>query len=286
MKDLDDLRLRDSSDSEPPIREGRRAATFWIPVILLILAAAAAAYLLFGRRDRGLETPPATTATANPTEQSRPLGGPAETIVVPPLDESDALVRQLVAAISSHPRVAAWLTTDNLIRNFTAVMHDISAGMTPASRLQVLAPGGGFRPIDRDGDLRIDPKSYARYDSLANALASVDADGAARLYGTLKPRIEEAYAEQGFPHVPFDRTLERAIVHLLRTPTVDDVPALEPRGADMFGYADSRLESLSAAQKHLLRMGPRNVRIIQEKLRELGIALGIPADRLRAAPDA
>ena len=285
MKDLDDLRLRDSSGNEPPTGEGRRAAKFWIPAILLILAAAAAAYMLFARRDRGLDMPAATT-TASPAEASRPLGGPAENVVVPPLNESDALVRQLVAAISSHPRVAAWLTTDNLIRNFTAVVHDVSAGLTPAPRLQVLAPGSGFRPVDRDGDLRIDPKSYARYDSLADAIASVDADGAARLYGTLKPRIEEAYAEQGFPHVAFDRTLERALVHLLQTPIVDDIPALEPRGAEMFAYADSRLERLSAAQKHLLRMGPRNVRIIQEKLRELGTALGIPTARLPAAQDA
>lgn len=287
MKDMDDLQLRHSPENEPPLGGRRRTATFWVPAILLVLGVAAAAYVLFGRRDRSMETQP-TAATAGETagEPRRPLGGPPEDIVVPPLGESDPLVRQLVAAISSHPRVAAWLATDDLIRNFTAVVHDISAGLTPASRLQVLAPARDFRPVDRGGgDLRIDPQSYTRYDSLADALASVDTDGAARLYGTLKPRIEEAYAEQGFPHVPFDRTLERAIVHLLQTPIVGDVPAVEPRGAEVFAYADARLERLSAAQKHLLRMGPRNVRIIQETLRELGAALGIPAERLPAAPD-
>jgi hypothetical protein len=61
---------------------------------------------------------------------------------------------------------------------------------------------------------------------------------------------------------------------------VDDIPAVEPRGAEVFAYADARLENLSAAQKHLLRMGPRNVRIIQQTLHELGVAFGIPADRL------
>ena len=40
------------------------------------------------------------------------------------------------------------------------------------------------------------------------------------------------------------------------------------------------LESLTNAQKQLLRMGPRNVKLIQAKLREVAVALGIPASRL------
>ena len=41
--------------------------------------------------------------------------------------------------------------------------------------------------------------------------------------------------------------------------------------------ADRRLEALSPAQRHLLRMGPRNVRMIQGELRTLAAALGVPA---------
>lgn len=48
------------------------------------------------------------------------------------------------------------------------------------------------------------------------------------------------------------------------------------------GFADPDLEALPAAQKQLLRMGPRNVRIIQSSLREIALALGIPAERLPA----
>jgi hypothetical protein len=44
-----------------------------------------------------------------------------------------------------------------------------------------------------------------------------------------------------------------------------------------FRYADPKLEGLTAAQKQFLRMGPRNVRIIQQKLRELQPALQAPA---------
>jgi hypothetical protein len=47
-----------------------------------------------------------------------------------------------------------------------------------------------------------------------------------------------------------------------------------------YAYADPGLESLTAAQKQLLRMGPRNAHTVQSSLRAIAIALGIPAERL------
>ena len=75
--------------------------------------------------------------------------------------------------------------------------------------------------------------------------------------------------------------LERAIVELLRTPVVTGDVRLQPSPVT-YAYADPRLESLSPAQKQLLRMGPRNVSIIKRKLREIATALGIPDSRLPA----
>jgi len=40
-----------------------------------------------------------------------------------------------------------------------------------------------------------------------------------------------------------------------------------------FAFADPRIESLSAAQKQFLRMGPRNVQTVQSKLREIAALL-------------
>ena len=34
-----------------------------------------------------------------------------------------------------------------------------------------------------------------------------------------------------------------------------------------YGYADVRFEDLNGAQKQLLRMGPKNIRVIQDQLR-------------------
>ena len=49
----------------------------------------------------------------------------------------------------------------------------------------------------RGQELHISPRSYERYDYLADAAASIDPAGAARVYSTLKPRIEEAYRDLG-----------------------------------------------------------------------------------------
>jgi hypothetical protein len=68
-------------------------------------------------------------------------------------------------------------------------------------------------------------------------------------------------------------------VALLDTPAVDGAVLLKPKGIG-YAYADERIESLTGAQKQLLRMGPRNVRIIKMRLRDIGLALGIPPAQL------
>ena len=125
----------------------------------------------------------------------------------------------------------------------------------------------------------MDPRSGDRYTPLAEATASVDPAGAARLYTMLKPRLDEAYSEVAKPGTTFDGRIERAIVLLLQTPVSDDPPRLRPKGIG-YAFADPALERLTPAQKQLLRMGPRNARMIQAKLRAIALALGIPPSRL------
>jgi hypothetical protein len=269
---------------EPPLEDARpkRPVALWIVVAGLVVAMAVAAYIAFGGRP-GAAPPaaPARQAESSPPPD-QPLGGSAPAVVVPPLDESDPVVRELVRQLSSHPRIAAWLATNGLIRNFTVSVANVAEGVSPARHLGVLRPTSGFRVVERGGSLYIDPRSYERYDSLAAAAASIDPAGAARLYSTLKPRIEDANRELGAGAASFDRTLERAIVSLLQAPVLQEgnVRVLSEVQGIGYGFADSKLEDLTPAQKQLLRMGPRNAAIIQSSLRAIAVALGIPAERL------
>jgi hypothetical protein len=251
----------------------------WVAVAVLLVAAAIAAYIVL----RGGTTTPTRDVqvggTAPRSTPARPLGGVPEAVDVPPLDQTDPLVRSLVAGLSSHPRVADWLATNGLIRNFAVVVINIAEGSTPAVHLRVFRPAATFAVVQHADGLYIDPRSYSRYDGVAAAVASIDAARASRIYATLKPRIEEAHRELGAPDGTFDRSLEKAIVTLLSTPAVDESVRVEPRGAG-YGFADPRLERLTAAQKQLLRMGPANARLVQSSLRAIALELGIPAERL------
>jgi DUF3014 family protein len=284
--DLDfDLRHSTAAPSEAgePVAPKRPAGPL-IAIGILIFAAGLAVYVVFGRDtsapvDTAAAAPPAVQVTE---EAIKPLGGEADRISLPPLDESDPAVRELVAKLSSHPRVAGWLTTRGLVRNFAVVVANIAEGRTPASHLQAIRPAGRFQIIEHGESLLIDPRSYDRYNGLAEAVASLDAAGTARLYATVKPRVEEAYRDLGILDTPFDRTLERAIVRLLAVPVAEGPIAIAPRGI-VHGFTDPALESLTPAQKQLLRTGPRNVRTVQRKLREIALALGIAEGRLPSA---
>jgi hypothetical protein len=275
MPDVSDYELFKTTEQPGP---PRRSIALWVAVAV-ILGAALITLLVVVWHRRPAPAPVAARAEA-PARPAKPLGGNAEAIAVPPLNETDALVRELVAKVSSHPRVAAWLATDDLIRGFTIGVANVAQGQSAARQLTMLKPSASFQVVKHGNDLAIDPRSYKRYDTLAAAAASIDAAGVARVYATLKPRIDEAARELG--DASFDATFERAIVQLLNTPVADDPILVQTKGIG-YGFVDPKLEGLTGAQKHLLRTGPQNARTIQASLRAIALALGIPEDRLPKA---
>jgi hypothetical protein len=287
MTELDHFELDKPSSGTPddlPPEPPERSPAALVAVLLVAVAGLGALLYFWFLREPAVDPqPPRTTVTEAPVpDRPEPLEGEAGYDAdLPSLDLSDPLVRELLSALSTRPELAAWLATDNLIRNFAAVVDNVADGVTPARHLRVLAPGSGFQARPAAERFVVDPRSYSRYDGIAQTVDTIDATGLARVYSTLKPRIEDAYRDLGYPDRPFDQTLERAIVRLLRTPIVEgDVPLTE--AVLSYRYVDPDLETLSPAQKQLLRMGPRNVRVIQAKLREVALALGIPEHRLPA----
>jgi len=280
VADLGNYRFQSTSPRIGAADPDRSRLTLWVICLVAVAAAGAGGFYLWKSRHVTLAPAPVSQAAAPAASEAAraPLGTTAEAVDVPPLAESDPVVRQLVQLMSSHPQVLAWLATDGLIRNFTVVVGNVADGRTPAKQLGVLKPKGPFQTRREADGLHVDPAGYSRYDDLANAVASIDAQAAARVYTTLKPRLDEANRELGATD-PFDRTLEEAIVRLVTTPTAVD-SRLEPKGAQGYRYADPRLESMTDAQKLLLRMGPANARKVQEKLKAIGLALGIPTTRL------
>ncbi len=282
MADLDDLDFNRSSPSFDPGPEPRdRRAGFIIGG--LVVFAAIIAGLVWWARQPPVVQKPAVAKTQAPAPAKPPEPVAPEPIDLPPLAASDSLVRQLVGRLSSHPMVARWLTTDQLLRNFTVVLVNIADGRTPTTHLEKMRPKGRFAALTDAQGAYINPESYHRYDAYADAISGLDPNGTARLYETLKPRIQDAYRELGYPDGDVDSALKRAIVLLLKTPVVDGRIGLTGP-PPLYTFSDDRLELLDGSQRQLLRMGPRNERIVQEKLRAIAPLVGISPRDLPAPP--
>lgn len=270
-----DVDLVKSGADDPFAMPPRRAPFVAMLIVGVLVLALGIGYIVKRRSAVTPQSVPVRSETVNPSATS------AEQLPLPPLDESDAFVRDLVARLSSHPTVAAWLTTDGLIVNFVVVTTRIAQGESPSSELKAVGPVAPFQTRAVKGRTFVDPSSYRRYDRYADAVAALDAAGTARLYETLKPRIREAHRRFGATDEQADRVLERAIVELLKVPIPHGDVELTPAGVG-YAFADERLEQLTSAQKQLLRMGPENMKKVQDKLREIGGHLGIEATKLTA----
>lgn len=249
--------------------------------IILLLAVAAGIYYLISHKaekpaeDTSLQAPPP------PATESIPPTASLEALNLPSLelDKSDEILRRLAQDISSHPGLSQWMKTRELIRRFVAAVDNVANGLSPKSQVDFFAPKGEFKAVRREGGLVILQASYDRYNPVADVIISLDARASARLYTALKPILQQAYTELGYPDADFHDTLTQAIAELLSTPVVEGRVLLEKKVAS-YAYVDETLEGLSQAQKQFLRMGPDNVQIIQTKLRELAVACGIPEYRL------
>jgi len=267
------------TQNRSPFRPSGRYFGPLIGVVAVAIVAGLTSFFFFDdeqeveETEQPVETLPRTPPPPPPVEE------PEESNVLPALDESDSLVRDFTAALTSHPGIAAWLIPDNLIRAFVLVVENVADGNNPASRLVPMRPTQRFRTNGEIPQLSTDPANYARYNTHAEIVASINPVGAAELYRRLTPLITEAYIELGHPDGGFDDTVQRAMRVLLETPVMERDFTLVPRAA-FFEFTDDDLENLRPVQKQFLGMGPRNVRAVQASLLDIARELGIDPNNL------
>ncbi len=246
-------------------------------IALVILGIIATSVFIYYQIVRGVPDsvpPPPPPGPAAAAGEEEPAAAEARTDL-PPLEESDDFLRPLVSQLSDHPELASWLVPDRLVERFVTAVDNVGRGESPRPHLRFLAPERGFRAAGDEDSLVIDPRSYARYDVVVEVFTSLDTAAGVGLYRELEPLFEEAYRELGYPAGEFDQALAKAIDLLLATPIPAGEVELERR-ATSYHLKDPRLEALSPAQKHFLRLGPANMRRVQAKLRLMRSALGLP----------
>jgi hypothetical protein len=243
----------------------------WPYIVVFLIAAAAGGGLYYWSTLKPAPLLPPPVVEAGPDAQA-----PEPTVApMPPVGDADDQVRRALAGVSPSPILATWLKTEDLARRFSSAVNSIADGASPRASLSFLAPTGHFEVAKKGSKTFIDPRCYSRYDFLGEVFGSIDVAAAGKAWTTLHPLLDSAYGEIGKPKTHLDERLATAIASLVATP-VPSEPVEVTRPDLMYKFADPQLEGLSAASKHLLRTGPKNMRIIQGKLKELAAEMHLP----------
>jgi hypothetical protein len=280
-------------NEEPRKNAGSRKWMLWAGIgVLACVAIGLAVYFYFfhiraSKEPAPVEKPAVKEAIPLPPPQKvvREEEKKIPPVTLPNLDQSDDVLRAKAKALSSDPKLADWLKLTNIIRRISAAVDSVADGRSPRASLKFLAPQKEFSVQKKGEKFYINPKSYTRYNLTADVFQSLDAEGTVRVFKEFKPLFQDAYRELGYKDRDFQDTLVRAIQELLRVPVVEGDVLLGEKEEKVVSVlavamADEELEDLSDAQKHLLRMGPKNTAKIQGKLREIAQAFGVPENQL------
>lgn len=213
-------------------------------------------------------TPPARPAPATPPPapaDNPPAEAPAAP-ALPSLDHSDAVATEQLVALFGQSSFDSLFHPDELIRHITATVDNLPRDKV-AMRLRPLkAMDSRFVADGQEGAYTLGPDNYARYAPYIKLVEALDPDAAVKAYVTLYPLFQQAYVELGNPAGYFNDRVVEVIDNLLAAPDLKGpIPLVRP--SVMYKFADPGLESLSAGQKLLLRMGPDNAARVKAKLK-------------------
>lgn len=187
--------------------------------------------------------------------------------ILPDLENSDALIREEITGIS--PALAGWLNTDQLLRKYIVIINDLSQGLRLGKHLFFIKPDQPFTAEQDSENLVIAAKSYRRYDRLATAINTLDVQATLAVYKKFRPLLLQVFREFSYPdEYGLEDIFTKAAAVILAAPVVDGQIALV-RYSTYYKFADQQLESSSPIHRQMLRMGPENTRMIQNKLRLL-----------------
>jgi hypothetical protein len=191
---------------------------------------------------------------------------------LPPLAESDAPIQNALEELIGKESVQRFIIPKDLIRHVVVTIDNLPTEKV-AERVRPATPAPGTFVVSGSEEAPVlDPANYERYNSLVKLLSSTDTRSLVATYTRYYPLFQESYESLGHPPEYFNDRLIEVIDHLLATPDIPGPIALARPGV-LYEFADPELESRSAGQKALIRMGSDNATDVKEKLRELRSAL-------------
>ena len=209
----------------------------------------------------------------------------AQQTPLPPLDQSDPVVRDSLIGLLGKPAVAKFVVPHQVIRDVVVTVDNLPRKKV-AAELRPLQPTSGDTAVDTQGGATdLSQQNYQRYAELMDVVRTSDPKALAAVYFRLYPLFQQAYENLGYPGKYFNDRMVQAIDSLLATPDVQG-PISLVRPKVFYQFADPKLEALPAGQKVLIRMGPQNASIIKQKLQQFRAAITAQPPQMSQSPQA
>lgn len=260
----------------------------WLVAVVVVLAVIAAGVLIWRKAvQTGAEAPApsatapvAATTAASPAEStiqhpiSQADAGPAEAGSAPPpaLEASDDSVAKALMGLAGAGDLRGLLFTDQVIPRIVATVDALPRESVATRILPVRAPRGAFITAQQDGHTITSDRNAERYAPYMRIVESADPQALVVWYAHMYPLFQQAYRDLGYPKAYFNDRLIVAIDDMLAAPDLS-APAELVQPKVFYLYADPGLQSLSAGQKLMLRVGPANEAKIKARLRTIRAAL-------------
>lgn len=191
-----------------------------------------------------------------------------------PLDITAALIDLL-----GRKAVATFVQPQDFPRRLVATVDSLGREHSSVLMWPVLPTPGRFTVQETPDGPVIAPENAARYTPLVLLVSTLDMEKVAALYRRMYPLLQQAYVELGFGKRYFNDRAVEVIDQMLAAPEPAHPPRVQltevkgpipsERPWVRYEFADPQLESLTAGQKIMIRMGLVNERRLKTKLTEL-----------------
>jgi hypothetical protein len=252
--------VRSEHDDAPDIRPFHTSLSFPLMALAIAIAGAAvyAYYVLYQSLAPHVEAPAPLAAAVAPAPKPAPEVSTVPDVPpaasLPSLDNSDAMMREKLVDLMGRVPFAELVLPAALVRRIVATVDNLPRETAPRRVIPLAPVPGAF-----------DPANFDRYAPYVRVIEAIDEKALVSDYARAYPLFQQAYQELGYPGKHFNDRLLAAIDDLLSAPELDG-PLELVRPRVHYEFASPDLETRSAGQKIMLRIGPANAARVKAKL--------------------
>lgn len=214
------------------------------------------------------EAPDAAAPAPEPAVR-HPLETPADAAAsLPTLDNSDSMMRRALAGLMGNKAFGELVVPDQLVRRIVATVDNLPRRTAPTRAMPLNAVPGAFGTVGGEDNATIDSANYERYLPYVRVVEMIEPHALVYSYAQAYPLFQRAYEQLGYPGKFFNDRLMEAIDDLLSAPQFD-APVRVLHSKVLYEFADPDLETLSAGQKIMIRIGKENAARVKAKLWDL-----------------